>query len=157
MKKISGIGLKMNVDFIGINMNKKYLTISILITALIVGGVFYYSHEPPLFGEEIKPELKLKTLKDISLWLMDQTEYFEGKRESVWSNTIDYPIDLTLASRNMKELKGGIKRSWDKIGEYGRPPYIYEINGKKYVGHNISDIKNYIKGEENYYISESER
>ena len=82
--------------------------------------------------------------------------YFKGKRVSSYENNIaNWDTQATLTSRNMRELSGGIKKSWrrarwryllnDKDEDISGAPYIYKIRGKKYLAHNTISLKKYIE------------
>ena len=82
--------------------------------------------------------------------------YFKGKRVSSYDDNISqWDTQAILTSRNMRELSGGIKKSWrrarwrylanDKDKDVRHAPYIYKVKGKKYLAFDIISLKKYIK------------
>lgn len=110
----------------------------------------YYDY-PIEFDEYMK---MVKELSKTTIFLRDYG-YFEGKRVSAYDEHIgSWDSQASLTSWNMRELSGGIKKSWrhirwkptEKDEDYTTSPYVYEIKGKKYVAYTIPDLKKYIKG-----------
>ena len=111
----------------------------------------YYDY-PISYGEYNN---MVKDLRKNVLWLRDRGRYFEGKIRSVWDQHLDWSTQLSLTARNMRELSGGIKKSWrtarwrylanETIENISGAPYVYEIKGKKYLARNTTSLKKFIK------------
>lgn len=97
----------------------------------------------------------VEKLSKTTIWLRN-FGFFEGKRVSSYDENIgQWDIQASLTSHNMRELSGGIKKSWRRARwrylpnetdeDISSAPYIYEVKGKKYLAHNTSDLKKYIK------------